>query len=228
MGEVFFLDIHFTVNGPPRVVEGVTEKPFIGLRRIEITGQGTVGGPWQPVVTEAAGNAQTLHTLDDFLRFAHGDSTVGCAVSYPEGQLTQLTVVFQGASSAKCDGSSNLLRIGACEVKCAIASETHSQDIDTALVVGIVLVHPFQDVVQLMGIPGSAWVLGCYDKCRNVHTHLDGIDTAVAQHAVEVASAEAGSVEEDDERRGFLREIIVFGSIDPEVVTTLDDTFFGR
>ena len=38
MGEVFFLDIDFTVNGPPRVVEGVTEKPFIGLGRIEITG----------------------------------------------------------------------------------------------------------------------------------------------------------------------------------------------
>ena len=79
-----------------------------------------------------------------------------------------------------------------------------------------------------MRVPRSAGILRCHDEGGNVASHLDSVNGTVAQHAVQVMSTKACAMQEDNECRGFLTEVIVLRGINPEVITVLDNPLLGR
>ena len=143
----------------------------------------------------------------------------------PQGQLTQSTIVFQRTASTKGDGGSYLVRVCPCEVEGAIAAKAHAQHIDPRMVELIVLLHPFQNLIELMRVPPSSRVLRSDNQGGNHESHLSGIDRAVAQYPVEVTSAETGAMKEEDKRGGLLGVVIFLRGIYPEIIVAFDDPF---
>ena len=139
----------------------------------------------------------------------------------PQGKLTHAALVFQRTAAAEGHSRRHLLGISAHEVERAVAAEAHAQHVDAVVVVGIVvLIQPFQNVVQFLGIPRAARVLRRDDQRRHLPSHLDGGYRSVAQGSVEVVAAEAGTVKEEHQGCRLLRVVVVLGGVDPEVVAS--------
>ena len=218
MAEVFFGDLDGAVDGTVGVTQGMGEEPVVGLGDVEVTGRGAVVFAFEPVVAETAVNMVLLHSLNDALRFFDADGAVGCAVDYPEGEFAEGVEVLHGGTAAECHRCCDFLRIAAGEVEGAITSETHSEHIDAIAVEGVVLFHPFEDVVYLHGTPGSTHVMGCDDDGMYLESVFRGVDGSVFQCTVHAASAEACAVEEDDEWSVLFGLVVVFGQLYPEAV----------
>ena len=134
----------------------------------------------------------------------------------PEGQFPQPAVVLEGRAPTQGDGSGDLVGVGSCEVEGAIAAETHAQHIDTLRVIGVMLLHPFQDIIELAGVPMSFRVLGCDDDGGNLQTFPHSVQRSIAQHPVEVVAPQTGTVEEEYQRGGPLILPVVLWRIHPE------------
>ena len=146
----------------------------------------------------------------------------------PQGQFAQSSVVFQRCTATKGNGCCNLIGIGACKVEGAIASQTHTQHIDARLVEDIVQLHPLQYLVQFMRIPPTTGILGGYYQGRNHQSHLGSVNRPIAQHTVEVAPTETGTVQKDNQRGCLLRIVVFFWCVNPEIVTALYHPLLSR
>lgn len=218
MTEVFLGDFDFAIDWAVGVTQGMGEEPVVGLGDIEVTGRGAVVFAFEPVVAEAGVNMVLLHSLNDTLRFFDADGAVGCAVDYPKGKASEGVEVFHCGTAAERHGCCYFLRIAAGEVEGAVASEAHSEHIDAVAVEGVVLFHPFEDVVYLHWTPRTAHVVGCYDDGMYLESVFRGVDGAVFQGAVHAASAEACTMKEDDEWGVLTGLVVVFGQLNPEAV----------
>ena len=84
--------------------------------------------------------------------------------------------------------------------------------------------HPLHQFVYLFRIPCPARILRCQYQRRHHLSFLDGVEHTVATHAVEVASAQTGTVEEDHQRKRMPSLLIVSGGVDPEIVVARHGT----
>ena len=91
--QVSLVNVNRGIHGSPRVSQRMLEEPLVGLAGIEIASQSTMRSSRQPVVTQATGDAQCLHTRYHLLRLPDGNSPVGSAMHNPQGQFAQSSVV---------------------------------------------------------------------------------------------------------------------------------------
>ena len=226
-GEVLRGDGDVALDGTVGIGEPVGEEPFVGLGQVEDAGEGAVGGSGHPVVAEAFVVVLGEEFVDDALRLLDAYGAVGGAVENPERQLTETLPVLECGSAAEGHAGGDAVWIGAAEVHRAVAAEAHAEDIDACGVAAVVVEGPVEDFEEFFGFPGSAGVLGSDDDGWDFASHLYGLQGSVAAHAVEVVSAEAGSVEEIDDGAGVAEGFIVFGGVDPEVVVAGQDVSLG-
>lgn len=208
--------VHRTVA----VEQTMGEEPLVGLFEIEDAGGRAVVSAFEPVVTQTAVVVRTLQLLHDRFRLDDGDSSVGSAVDNPERQLSQSAHVFERRAATERHACCDAVGVGAADIHGAVAAQTHAQDVDARGVALVILLHPVEHLHDLLGAPCSAWILWHDGERVYLTAFDDGIERTVTAHAVEVAAAEAGSVEEDDDGGAFERIEIVCGRVDPEVVAS--------
>ena len=184
-------------------------------------------GTRKPVVEQSAVVATLFQFLHHHLRLLHGHGSVCCAMNNPERQLAQSTHVLERGSSAECHSCSNAVGIGAADIHSAITAETHAQHIHAGRVAGIMLPYPVEDIHHLLRAPCTARVLRHNGQGINIPALHDSIERTITANAREVSSAEACSMQEDNDGRLLLRIKIIYWCINPEVVASGDRIFNG-
>lgn len=226
-GEVGHVEGYLLVYGAVGVEQGVGEEPVVGLAHIEEACRSTVVGALQPGVAQTGVVAGLLEVVDHRFRLAYGYRPVGSAVDYPEGQLAERRAVFLRTAATHSQSRRHFVGICAGEVEGAISAETHSDDIHTGGVAGIVLFRPFQHVVYLLRVPRSAGVLRHHHQSIYLPALHYGVERSVASYPVQVSSAEALSVQEYY-HRSLVESVVIFRwGVNPEVVATGYGVFHG-
>ena len=145
----------------------------------------------------------------------------------PERYTAQRLHILETCSPAESHCRSHFLGIGADEIECAVAAETHTEHIDACRVHGIVCLHPFQQVVQFTWVPCSAGILRCHHVGRDNLPFLQCIKCTIAAHPFEVVAAKAGPVQEDDDGQRMAAFLVFLGRVEPEIVAAVDDVTLG-
>ena len=226
-GEVGHVEGYLLVYGAVGVEQGVGEEPVVGLAHIEEACRSTVVGALQPGVAQTGVVAGLLEVVDHRFRLAYGYRPVGSAVDYPERQFAERCAVFLRTAATHSESRRHFVGICAGEVESAISAETHSDDIHTGGVAGIVLFRPFQHVVYLLRVPRSAGVLRHHHQSVYLPALHYGVERSVASNPVQVSSAEALSVQEYY-HRSLVESVVIFRwGVNPEVVATGYGVFHG-